>query len=286
MKTVHLAAAVLALGAPALLHAQPLVVPPAFATPPVVEATQAFLKSGTAPILDQALAELHPFGHSIPSLRCAPLTVCDIELQPGETVLDIAIGDSTRWNLGQMTSGTPPAPHVVVKPMDFDLETNLLVSTDRRTYSLSLSSPSKAEAARLAPRRIAFYYPDEVVMHLAAADAARAQREAASIAPLAVDPTRLNYNYRVKPTGHRIAPLRVLDDGVRTYIQLPASSGPRRETPALLAVAADGKPQILNYRMSGDWLVADGTFARAELLIGAGRGQAKISISNEAADGR
>src|ERR1019366_5561992 len=36
---------------------------------------------------------VYTFGTSLPSIVCAPLHVCDIELQPGETVNDINAGD-------------------------------------------------------------------------------------------------------------------------------------------------------------------------------------------------
>ena len=39
------------------------------------------------------------FGQSLPSIVCAILQVTDIELQPGEAVTHINLGDSTRWSV-------------------------------------------------------------------------------------------------------------------------------------------------------------------------------------------
>lgn len=37
------------------------------------------------------------FGEVQPSVVCSPLQVCDIELEPGEIVRDVLVGDSVRW---------------------------------------------------------------------------------------------------------------------------------------------------------------------------------------------
>lgn len=259
----------------------------ALADDPVAEATRTFLATGAAPQLRSPAAELYPFGHSTPVVRCAPLAVCDIELEPGEVVLDVATGDSSRWIIDQMTSGPAErsSPHVVVKPVDFNLSTNLLIATNRRTYTILLVSPRSEERPESVARRVAFWYPDDLVRHLRdaeavqAAAAARSAEASASVLEV-TDPTQLNYRYSVRP-HHRAAPLRVLDDGERTYIQLPANAS-RQETPALVAIFADGTSHLLNYRVRNDWFVVDGTFDRAELLLGSGRRQTKISITNEA----
>jgi type IV secretory pathway VirB9-like protein len=35
------------------------------------------------------------------------LQVCDIELQPGEIVRDVLVGDTVRWKVEPATSGAP-----------------------------------------------------------------------------------------------------------------------------------------------------------------------------------
>ena len=40
------------------------------------------------------------------------------------------------------------------------------------------------------------------------------------------------------------------------------------EAPALFVIGRDGKSQLVNYRMSGDYYVVDRLFARAELRLG------------------
>jgi hypothetical protein len=97
-----------------------------------------------------------PFGDTTPpSLSCAPLYVCDITLQPGERILNLAIGDSVRWVVAPATSGSGGiTPHILIKPTDAGLATNLLVTTDKHTYEFDLHS-SKNQPMR----RVGFSYP-------------------------------------------------------------------------------------------------------------------------------
>jgi hypothetical protein len=50
------------------------------------------------------------FGESLPSIVCAILQVTDIELQPGEQVTHINLGDSTRWSVESALSGSGRRP--------------------------------------------------------------------------------------------------------------------------------------------------------------------------------
>ena len=45
------------------------------------------------------------FGEVQPSVVCSPLQVCDIELQGGEVVRDVLVGDTVRWKVEPATSG-------------------------------------------------------------------------------------------------------------------------------------------------------------------------------------
>src|SRR3546814_26587 len=45
------------------------------------------------------------YGEVQPSVVCSPLQVCDIELQGGEVVRDVLVGDNVRWKVEPATSG-------------------------------------------------------------------------------------------------------------------------------------------------------------------------------------
>ena len=93
----------------------------------------------------------YPLGERTPpTLRCKPLFVCDLVLEPGESIVNVAVGDSVRWLIAPASSGATDSatPHVLVKPTEAGLHTNLIVTTSRRTYYLALvSSYYQSDAA-------------------------------------------------------------------------------------------------------------------------------------------
>ena len=122
-------------------------------TPPVVELSpseQAAVARSVAWRSKKAVLRTGPdgkvlfaFGYSQPTVVCAPLQVCDIEFEAGEIVKDVNLGDTVRWKIAPATSGpTGPGeiPHLIVKPNSVSLNTTLVVTTNRRTYSIRLKS--------------------------------------------------------------------------------------------------------------------------------------------------
>lgn len=79
-------------------------------------------------------------GDGEPTVVRAPYRVCDISLEPGETITDKPdIGDP-RWTTHPRISGTGAGRtlHIIVKPSDAGLDANIIVQTDRRTVSVRL----------------------------------------------------------------------------------------------------------------------------------------------------
>src|SRR5689334_9949713 len=75
------------------------------------------------------------------AVAARPGRVTDIVLQPGEAlsaVNPVAAGDTVRWIIGDSESGAGAGKrvHVLLKPVEAGLATNLFIATDRRTYHL------------------------------------------------------------------------------------------------------------------------------------------------------
>jgi type IV secretory pathway VirB9-like protein len=77
-------------------------------------------------------------------LYASPEKVSTIALQPSEELIDVSTGDTVRWVIGDTASGqgSTRRVHILVKPTLPDIQTNLVVLTDRRTYHLE-PPPSK-----------------------------------------------------------------------------------------------------------------------------------------------
>lgn len=235
------------------------------------------------PIISDDGKILFPFGQYLPTVTCAPLRACDIELDAGELMTGKPmLGDSARWVVGKATSGPAErqVTHVMVKPVDTNLETNMIVTTNRRTYHVRLVS-SANEKDYL--NRVGFYYPQEMVEDWNDAAKAAQQRSKEDEARVVTElpPTsieKLDFGYAVSGEKTPFTPTRVFNDGVRTYIQMPASMA-SAEAPVLLLLDRDDKPQIVNYRVKDAYYIVDKLFDRAILVVGVDSNQSKVSIT-------
>ena len=214
-------------------------------------------------------------GASLPTIIAAPMQVCDVELQAGETVNEIVVGDSARWLVVSGSAGNGPgaAVHLFVKPLDAGLESSAVVTTDRRVYHLRLVSQRTGHTPY-----VGFLYSDELRQQAAQKRAKEARdREWASTSldGKAIDLSSLNFAYEVKGKA-AWKPERVYDDGQQTFIRLPAKSK-SGEMPVLL-VRKGGKDVLVNYRVKEQSMIVDGLFERIALIIGVGGDQEKVEI--------
>jgi P-type conjugative transfer protein TrbG len=215
----------------------------------------------------------------LPVLICKPQFVCDIVLDSGETVMNMAIGDAARWIIAGGKSGVNgTTPHIFVKPTQIDLETNLVITTTKRVYDVTLRSAVSAQHPH-----ISFFYPDED----AAAKSAAAEHERNAInAVLAGTPQlpveRADSKYKV--TGDSgLLPDKVFNDGARTFVQwkmLPA------ELPDVFVINKDGAPVTANFRVVGSTYVVDSVEANVDLVLVAindkhGRPERRVQIRHQ-----
>jgi len=227
---------------------------------------------------------LYSYGAGLPTAVCAPLRVCVIELQPGEKIIgEPHIGDSVRWNISPAMygAGEQATSIIVLKPQTPGLDTNLLITTDRRAYYLRLISKPEEYVAR-----VAFAYSDDDnalkwQQQIAAQRAQeKADRHTAETPPAILAADKLNFAYRITGGSDEFRPRRVFDDGAKTYIQLPPGIQ-YREAPVLLVIGADGKGEMTNYRVKDQSYIVDRLFDRADLVLGSAKKAQKVEIARE-----
>ena len=206
--------------------------------------------------------QVYPFSEAmIYHVFTAPERVTDIVLQPGETLGAVAAGDTVRWVIGDTTSGggDTKRTHVLVKPFTAGLSTNLVITTDKRTYHLALTSTDRAAMSALS-----WTYPqDQLIALKAAAERARAQQPVA----VGLQVEQLHFNYAISGDQPIWRPLRAFDDGRQTFIEFPANLGVG-EAPPLFLVDSKGTASLVNYRVQGRFYVVDRIFDTAELRLG------------------
>lgn len=204
--------------------------------------------------------------------------VTDIALQPGEGLSDtgaVAAGDTVRWVIGEASSGTGATrvTHILVKPTEAGLATNLIIGTTKRSYHVELRSTRSSYMAS-----VAWSYPQDELIAIAAA---RREAEAAAATEIqrGLDPARLNFAYRLTGDAPPWRPTQAFDDGTRTYLLFPASIS-ESELPPLFLIGEKGEAALINYRVSGRTMVVDRLFDRAELRLGSKRQQV-VRIARE-----
>lgn len=206
--------------------------------------------------------QVFPFAPGIVfQVYTAPGRVTDVTLQPGEQLVAVASGDTVRWVIGDTTSGAgaDKRTHILVKPFAAGLATNLVITTDRRTYHVELTSTAATAMASLS-----WTYPQDVLIALK-----QAEEQAVAAAPIAtgLEVDQLRFDYAI--TGDKPAwrPLRAFDDGRQTFIEFPPALSVG-EAPPLFLVDRQGEAQLVNYRLRGRYYVIDRLFDVAELRLG------------------
>ncbi|MBL8389666.1 MAG: P-type conjugative transfer protein TrbG, partial [Hydrogenophaga sp.] len=195
----------------------------------------------------------------------APGRVTVMSLQAGEELVTVAAGDTVRWIVGDTSSGAGDAlrVNVLVKPVRTGLKTNLVITTNRRTYLIELTSTEKAWMAS-----VSWDYPKDRMLALQ-----RQAQAAQTAAPVDVGLSleRLRFRYAISGSTPPWKPLRAFDDGEKVYIQFPAGIA-QGELPPLFVIGAQGDGQLVNYRFRSPYYIVDRLFGAAELRLGADKG--------------
>lgn len=203
----------------------------------------------------------------------APGQITNIALEPGESLTGtgpIAAGDTARWIIGdtESGSGTTRRVHVLVKPSRPDITTNLVVTTDRRTYMLELRSGQKPYMPALA-----WAYPQPPA----------GQRQSVPATPAIPTTAARNFRYGLTGDNPPWKPISVYDDGRRVYVEFPRGIV-QGEMPPLFVIGPNGETQIVNSRVHQHILIVDRLFGAAELRLGSGDKQQTVRIVRS--DGR
>ncbi|SIT51785.1 Conjugal transfer protein TrbG/VirB9/CagX [Paraburkholderia piptadeniae] len=193
-----------------------------------------------------------------------PGRVVMIQFEPGEHILKDGggIGDARAWHVSVNDSGA------LLKPGALQPETNLVLVTNRRTYSLSLVDVSRAQPATWILR---FDYPDtkaktaaeqlrrrEAVSAVLAgqqdtpAGPARTGATGAAVSPGAPGSSAPAANMQYMMRGDRaLAPTALWDDGRFTYFRYATA----RDLPTIFTKLPDGSEATVNFHMEGDTVV-------------------------------
>jgi len=233
------------------------------------EQLQAYMDGGRPEVLRTSNSLIYPHGVYQPVLTCAVLRICIIELEPGEKVFSMGTGDHMRWNLDHGTTGPGGnTVYITVVPTDHNLTTNLIVSTDRRMYHLTLDSPPRRRGNRsLNPieaytRQVKFYYPDAHRMTVHSTPESEPPQTGTEVEAATLDEVNYNYSWRTE-NGFPWEPLTVFDDGERVYVRIPDDIKPD----GTLLVGAEGDVRSGSYILRENFFIIESLFEEARISI-------------------
>lgn len=174
-----------------------------------------------------------------------------------EQIVEVAIGNSDAW-LWKISDNKN---RLYLKPVGDDASTNMTVRTSLgRIYNFELIARTATgpddENLIFA---VKFVYPDDVDRNILQFPKA----------PVSDEPDMRNinaYNFNYEYTGEpSIAPLKVFDNGEFTYFQFAHKNA---ELPAIFAVDSQGFESLVNFRIAGDYIIAERVSAQFTLRNG------------------
>jgi type IV secretion system protein TrbG len=203
-------------------------------------------------------------------IYASPGQITDIALEPGEQLTGsgpLAAGDTVRWIVADTESGNGDTRrvHIMVKPTRPAIETNLVVNTDRRTYLIELRSRDKPYMPS-----VAWFYSED----------RSARSKAVPPTPAIPEVDQRRYRYIIEGDNPPWRPVNAFDDGRKVYIEFSPGIG-QGEMPPLFVIGQDGKPELVNYRVYKNVLIADRLFAAAELRLGGEKQQMVRIVRND-----
>jgi type IV secretion system protein VirB9 len=201
-------------------------------------------------------------------------TATQILFGDGETILHVAVGDATAWDVAAEKN------ILFIKPKAAHGVTNLIVTTqrqggDERNYTFELTTQGQARGASLYVLR--FRYTGDLKTAAAAALSAEEQALQAKLTALKLDRGVVegarNLAYTVQGAT-ALQPSEVSDNSRFTVMRFPAG----QPIPAIYEVTADGAESLVPFDVRGEFVVIHDTTRQFRLR----RGRDVLCIYNEA----
>jgi type IV secretion system protein VirB9 len=176
-----------------------------------------------------------------------------IEFADDEEIESISMGTPTPWQI------VPAGNRIFLKPIEDDATTDMIVITNRRTYIFEMHAE---EAKSINDKNLSFIvkfiYPDSNNFH-------SLQPATAASGPDLSKPEGFNFGYSIAGDSHDIEPLQVFDDGEFTYFKFRDINA---EIPAIFLTSRNGVESLVNFRISGGYVVVERVAERFTLRNG------------------
>ncbi|WP_340644177.1 TrbG/VirB9 family P-type conjugative transfer protein [Phenylobacterium sp.] len=200
-------------------------------------------------------------------------TALQVQFAPDETIANVAVGDSSGWEVAA------DGASLFLKPKAPGDPTNLIVTTrkgaEMRHYAFALTAAPQARPS--SPFVIVFRYPEDERAHLAASLAAQVRRSQARLIDLELENAVLegtrNLTYQAQGASS-LQPSEVSDNGRFTVLRFAANQA----LPAIYQVDARGTESLASFDVRGEFVVLHAVAPQWRLR----RGREVLCLYNEA----
>ena len=179
--------------------------------------------------------------------------VTDIRLAMDEVVEYVGAGDTVRWKLETVKSDrVGEGPHVLVKPVQDGISTNLVINTNKRSYHLLLISGDGFNPM------VRWEYPKPDIEVI---------KERETKTYTRINPANLKFGFSISNKSLDWAPADVFRSESKTYLKMK-SEVVNTDLPTLFVVDDDERLVLTSFRYLNGYIIVDRLFDRAILLAG------------------
>ena len=176
--------------------------------------------------------------------------ITTIKLEADEDILYIVGGNTEAFLIDQTRGGKDGSSLVYIKPLFEDLDTNIVITTDKRVYFFYVKT-----SKTIFNSMVRFQYPYEREIVAYANEIALNKINNPAPVELKKNETlpnismigneKIDLKYNIK-SNNAIAPDLVYNNGLKTYVRLKKGI---QEMPILEVIGADGKVETVNMRV-------------------------------------
>lgn len=209
------------------------------------------------PARAQAVQEYEYVPNRIYPIRAGLGITTQIELSPSEKILDYSTGFSSGWDLTRRDNV------FYLKPKNVDVDTNMLIRTEKHSYILELKVVATdwraLDQARQAgvQYKVLFTYPNTTDFSVVPDPVDELATQ--------LDPKRVyhfDYDYATRTRQHWLVPVNVYDDGQFTYLRMNGiKTFPTGSFPAVFGRSKEnGEDFVVNTTVENNTIVVHGTY--------------------------
>jgi type IV secretion system protein VirB9 len=213
--------------------------------------------AGATPLLAQVMHQYEFQPDRIYEIRTGLGITTQIELSSNEKVLDYSTGFSSGWELNRRENV------FCLKPNNVDVDTNMMVRTDKRSYIFELKVVATDWTALDQAKRagvhykVTFKYPSDPSLEDAV------ETVAGQSARLEAGRTyNFDYSFATRSKQPWLVPVSVHDDGEFTYIEMPdMKQFPTGNFPAVYARGRKNDEDfVVNTTVENNTIIVHGTY--------------------------